>query len=70
MFQYGNDIIPVDAKSGNSITSKSLTAYTKTFNPKFRLRYSMRNLILDGTLLNIPLFLADRTHALLSRAYN
>lgn len=70
LIQHGNDIIPVDAKSGNSITSKSLTEYTKTFAPRLRLRYSMRNLILDGTLLNIPLFLADRTQVLLSRVYS
>lgn len=66
LIQYGNDIIPVDAKSGNSITSKSLTEYNKTFSPRLRLRYSMRNLVLDGNLLNIPLFLADRTNVLLN----
>ena len=31
------------------------------------LRYSMRNLSKDGNLINIPLFLADRTEVLISQ---
>ena len=61
LLPYGHHVIPVDAKAGNSITSRSLTAYNKAFAPPLRVRYSMRNLVHDGTLLNIPLFLADRT---------
>ena len=61
LIQQGNNIIPVDAKAGRSIISKSMTEYTKSYSPALRLRYSMLNLVHDGTVLNIPLFLADRT---------
>jgi len=66
LVQHGNDVVPVDAKAGTSISSKSLAEYNRRFSPRLRLRYSMRNLTLDGTLLNIPLFLADRTNDLLA----
>ena len=61
LIQYDNHIIPIDAKAGMNVASKSLAEYNKTFSPLLRLRYSMRNLTLDGNLLNIPIFLADRT---------
>ncbi len=61
LLQYENNIIPIDAKAGNSIKSKSMATYTKSYAPLLRLRYSMLNLKHDGTLLNIPLFLTDRT---------
>ena len=61
LIQYDNNIIPIDANAGMNVASKSLAEYNKTFSPLLRLRYSMRNLTLDGNLLNIPIFLADRT---------
>ena len=61
-----NEVYPVEVKSDESITGKSLMQYEKSYAPKLRIRYSMRNLQQDGNLLNIPLFLADRTKAILS----
>ena len=37
----------------------------KLFQPACRIRYSMLNLKQDGNLINIPLFLADKTKELL-----
>lgn len=70
LVQHENEIIPVDVKVGTSVTSKSLSEYNKTFLPTLRLRFSTRNLTLDDTLLNIPLFLADRTKDFIKIAVN
>ena len=37
----------------------------KLFQPACRIRYSILNLKQDGNLINIPLFLADKTKELL-----
>ncbi len=58
--QRGMDVVPVEVKSGTSVTGKSLAEYNKKYAPRLRVRFSMLNLKRDGTLLNIPLFLADR----------
>ncbi len=59
LIQDGNDIIPIEVKSDSTVTGKSLTLYNKEFQPKVRVRYSLKNLKQDGGLLNIPLFMAD-----------
>ena len=61
LIQYKNQIIPIEVKAGQNINSKSLAVYDEKFQPKLRIRYSMRNLKQDGNLLNIPLFLVDYT---------
>lgn len=65
LLQYDNRIFPVEVKAGQSLQGKSLLQYEKLFHPAYRLRYSMLNLKQDGNLLNIPLFLADKTKELL-----
>ncbi len=59
--QQGMEVIPIEVKSGTNVTGKSLAEYNKKYSPKLRIRYSMLNMKLDDSLLNIPLFLADRT---------
>jgi hypothetical protein len=68
--QVENDIIPIEVKAGTSTESRSLASWAQRFPEKagLRVRFSMRNLKRDGTLLNIPLFLADRSIALISKA--
>lgn len=63
IIQRENELFPVEVKSGENIKSKSLKKYFELFEDatKLRLRFSLENLKLDGNLLNIPLFLADRT---------
>lgn len=63
IIQRENELFPVEVKSGEKIKSKSLKKYYELFEDatKLRLRFSLENLKLDGNLLNIPLFLADRT---------
>ena len=61
LIQRENDIIPVEVKSDMNIDSKSLKKYAEIYpgSAKIRVRFSMRNLRLDGNILNIPLFMAD-----------
>lgn len=65
LIQYKNFIIPCEVKADTNIRSKSLSVYNEKFNPPIRIRYSLKNLSLDNDLLNIPLFLADKTRFLL-----
>lgn len=61
IIQYLNEIIPVEVKSDENIKSRSLTLYYQKYQPKLRIRYSMKNLQFRDGLLNIPLFLSDYT---------
>lgn len=65
LLQYGSLICPVEVKADQNVQGKSLVQYEKLFQPACRIRYSMLNLKQDGNLLNIPLFLADKTKDLL-----
>lgn len=66
LLQYGNQIYPIEVKADQNVQGKSLVQYEKLFQPTYRIRYSMLNMKQDGNLLNIPLFLADKTKELIS----
>lgn len=61
LIQYRNEIVPVEVKSGENVRSKSLAYYAKQYDPKLKIRYSLKNLEYNDSLLNIPIFLADQT---------
>jgi uncharacterized protein len=61
LIQFQNEIIPIEVKSSESVKSRSLARYADEYNPKLRLRYSLKNLEHQKGFLNIPLFLIDRT---------
>ena len=65
VLQRGEDIIPVEVKAENRISGRSLSEYTKKFNPKYRIRYSFQNLQYNGGLLSCPSPLASWTDRLL-----
>ena len=62
VIQYNNDIIPIEVKSGDRVSGRSLFVFNELHQPKLRIRFSMKNLTYNNGLLNIPLFLADFTH--------
>lgn len=64
----GCDIFPIEVKADTNITGKSIIQYEKEFHPKLRIRYSMLNMKMDGNMLNIPLFLSDKTKQLVKQA--
>lgn len=70
IIQRENDIFPVEVKAEDNTTARSLKKYQEKFGDKvkLRIRFSLDNLKLDGNLLNIPLFLADRADYLIGIA--
>jgi hypothetical protein len=60
--QIGNRIVPVEVKSGQNVTSASLRYYANKYPDEtpLRVRFSLRNLSFDGSVLNVPLYLADQ----------
>lgn len=61
LIQYKNFIIPVEVKADQNVQSRSLTFYGAKFNTKWGIKYSLKNLFLQGGIINIPHFLADYT---------
>ncbi|MDR1697889.1 MAG: ATP-binding protein [Erysipelotrichaceae bacterium] len=59
------NIIPLEVKAKNSVSSVSLNAYNKRFVPKLRIRYSMLNYKKDENMINIPLYLIGKTTELI-----
>ena len=65
LIQFQNEIIPIEVKSNENVTGKSLSLYNKEYQPRYRIRFSLKNLNQDGNLINIPLFMADFTKKIL-----
>ena len=70
LIQRENDIFPIEVKSEDNTTSRSLKKFKELFPDqiKLRVRFSLDNLNLDDDLLNIPLFMADYTDQLIGFA--
>ena len=68
LLQIENEIIPIEVKSDENVTGKSLAFYRKAFSPPLSIRYSLKNLKLENGLINIPLFLADLTDRIIELA--
>jgi len=56
LLQSGSDILPLEAKAGVNVRSKSLSFYVSRYDPPVALRTSLRNLCIDHRRLNIPLY--------------
>lgn len=60
ILQQRTDIIPVEVKAGENISSPSLTWYIGKYKPEYAIRFSKKNLAHNGSILNIPLYLAGK----------
>lgn len=56
VFQYENDIYPLEVKSGSNRNTKSLRSYADKYQPKLLLRTSPRNFIKSEGFINVPLY--------------
>ena len=65
IFQKEEAIIPVEAKSSLSTSSRSLSEYRKKYSPELSIRFSLKNVEKNSDLLNLPLYLADYTEKLI-----
>jgi hypothetical protein len=49
LYQLGNDIIPIEVKSGSVTRNQSLNKYAEKYHPKFRAVFSAKPLNIDST---------------------
>lgn len=56
VFQFDDNIIPIEVKSGTNVKAKSLKVYRDRYNPKFSIRFSLKKYEHNLDLINIPLF--------------
>lgn len=68
--QVGGHVVPIEVKASTNVRSPSLQTFKMHFGDRIplRVRLSLRNLSLDGDLLNIPLYMADETRRLIELA--
>lgn len=66
VIQWGEDVIPIEVKSEERISGKSLSEYVRRYSPRCRIRFSMLNLQYNGGLLSCPSPLAGWLDKLLS----
>ena len=60
VIQHGENVVPVEVKSGGNKRASSFKGYVNSRKPKFAIRFSERNLKKDGAFVNIPLYLVSR----------
>lgn len=65
VLQYGTEIIPVEAKGGEDKSAPSFKRYIAQNQPEHALRFSRRGYRKDGSITNLPLYLARKTKELL-----
>ena len=70
IIQRENDILPVEAKAGVNVRATSLKKYAGKYedDTPLMVRLSLRNLSLDGKILNVPLFMIDELDSLIGIA--
>ena len=70
VIQLENDVFPVEAKSGINVKGASIKNYAKEYADQTKLcvRLSLRNLSYDGSILNVPLYLADELERIIKTA--
>lgn len=65
VLQNGPEIIPVEAKGGEDKSAPSFKRFIADHCPRHALRFSRRGYRKDGSITNIPLYLARKTRELL-----
>lgn len=58
VWQWEEEIVPIEVKAEKNISGNSLSEYNKKYNPEHRIRFSMRNLQSNHGLLSCPAPLA------------
>jgi predicted AAA+ superfamily ATPase len=65
LIQNGTEVIPVEVKGGEGKAAASFKAYIRNRRPRTAIRYSKRGYVTDGSITNIPLYLACATRKLI-----
>ena len=58
VLQDGNNIIPVEVKAGERVTSRSLGVFVKKFYPAYSIRISLKNFGFENGIKSVPLYAA------------
>ena len=56
LMQIKSDIVPIEVKAEENLKSKSLKAYIDKYDPKYAIRFSMKDYIKQEVIINIPLW--------------
>lgn len=62
-------IYPLEVKAGTNVRSKSLSSFNDRFRPKILCRTTLKNLKVDGKIINIPLYAVSLHQQLLSKYF-
>ncbi|MFH0798704.1 MAG: AAA family ATPase [Pseudomonadota bacterium] len=62
-------VYPLEVKSGINVRSKSLKSFDDRFQPKFLCRTTLKNLKIDGKIINIPLYAISLHRRLLAQYF-
>lgn len=54
--RIGKDVIPIEVKSNDNVRSRSLSVYTKTYNPAYAIRISNKNFGFENNIKSVPLY--------------
>jgi hypothetical protein len=65
ILQHGETIIPLEVKSGSATNAVSFKSYINKHNPKVAVRYSTREYLINGTIINVPLYFVGKTFELI-----
>lgn len=57
IWQLNDKIIPIEVKSGENLSARSLTIYKQKYNPDIAIKVSMKNLEKQEKIINVPLYL-------------
>ena len=70
IIQKENDVLPIEAKAGTNVKAASIKKYACDYaeNTPIIIRLSLKNLSLDGKVLNVPLFMIDELDRLIDIA--
>jgi len=65
VLQWGTEIIPVEVKGGEDKSAPSFKKYIADYHPDHSIRFSKRGYRKDGSITNLPLYLARKTKELI-----
>lgn len=59
IIQYKNKIIPIEVKSTNNLESTSLKNFTKSYESDLAIKFSLKKIMKNENIFNIPLYLCE-----------
>lgn len=67
IFERENVVYPLEVKAGINVKSKSLKSFDDHFHPKYLCRTTLKNLKMDGKIINFPLYAVSLHQQLLTK---